>query len=241
MHSAAMAEASESTKKKKKKSGKRQRKERRFTGEQTYASKVTVGIGMFGALLLGAGVYARWVSDHPASYAIALVGLGTAGLVGALLFGDLGTLPVRVGDLGIAIERGNDLERIAWCDLKRVYVQSGNLMLEAKESAASIVVAAQPKAVARILAEGTRRVPEVMDVKREALEGLPMLREDDGELLSVEAAQVAGRTCAASGKTIAFERDARLCPQCCEVYLKDRVPKKCLTCGADLGDRAIEA
>ncbi|HEV8548577.1 MAG TPA: hypothetical protein VGQ57_06105, partial [Polyangiaceae bacterium] len=217
------------------------RKERRFVGEQTYASKVAVGIGMLGGLVLGAGVYSRWVSDTPASYAVYLVGIGAAGLAGALAFGDLGTLPVRVGDLGVAIERGNDLERIAWCDLKRVYVDKGKLILEAKESSTSITMAAHPKAIARLLAEGTRRVPEAMDVKRDALEGIPTLREDDGELLTVEAAQVAGRSCRASGKTIAFERDARVCPQCCEVYLKDKVPKKCLTCGADLGERAIEA
>jgi len=235
-----MAEAHE-TKKKKKKSAKRQRKERRFVGEQTYASKVAVGVGMLGALLLGAGVYSRWVSETPATYAVPLIGVGTLLVVGALLFGDLGTLPVRVGDLGIAIERGNDLERIAWCDLTRVHAEKGKLLLVGKESTTSITVAAHPKAVARILAEGTRRIPEAMDVKRDTVEGLPALREDDGELLSVESVQVAGKTCAASGKTIAFERDARLCPQCCQVYLKDRVPKKCLTCEAELGDRAQEA
>ncbi len=235
-----MAEAQQS-KKKKKKSAKRKRKERRFVGEQTYASKVAVGVGMLGGLILGAGVYSRWVSDQPASYALYLVGVGALLLVGAMAFGDLGTLPVRVGDLGVAIERGNDLERIAWCDLERVYAENGKLLLVGTEGTTSIVLAAHPKAVARLMAEGTRRVPEVMDVKRSALEGLPALREDDGELLSVEGAQVAGRTCAESGKTIAFERDARLCPQCCEVYLKDRVPRKCLTCGAELGERAVEA
>ena len=69
MQASAMAQAHE-TKKKKKKSTKRQRKERRFVGEQTYASKVAVGVGMLGGLLLGAGVYSRWVSEQPASYAV---------------------------------------------------------------------------------------------------------------------------------------------------------------------------
>jgi predicted RNA-binding Zn-ribbon protein involved in translation (DUF1610 family) len=228
------------SKKKKKKSSKRTRKERRFVGEQTYASKVTVGVGMLGSLLLGAGVYSRWVSETPASYAVYLVAVGSFLLAGAIAFGDLGTLPVRVGDLGIAIERGKELERIGWFELERVYVEKGKLVLKGKESATSIVVAAHPKAVARLLAEGTRRIPEAMDVKRDLVSGLPPLREDDGELLVVEAPQVAGRSCAASGKTIAFERDARLCPQCGEVYLKDKVPKKCLTCGAELGERALE-
>ncbi|HTQ06529.1 MAG TPA: hypothetical protein VMI54_21865 [Polyangiaceae bacterium] len=234
-----MAEV-QGSKKKKKKSSKRTRKEHRYVGEQTYASKVAVGVGALGAALLGAGAYDRWIFDNPHAYAVYLVGIGACALVGAVSLGDLGTLPVRVGDLGIAIERGSELERIGWCDLKRVYADKGKLFLEGKESTSSITIAAHPKAVARILAEGTRRVPEAMDVKRGAIEGLPSPREDDGEVLTVEAPQVAGRSCAASGKTIAFERDARLCPQCGEVYLKDRVPKKCLTCGTDLGERALE-
>lgn len=228
--------------KKKKKSGaqKRVRKERRFVGEQTYASKLATGVGMLGALGLGAGVYSRWISETPTAAAPYLIGAGAVVLGGALAFGDLGSSPVRVGDIGVAVERGNEVERIAWCDLERVYAEGGRLFLKGKENSFTLTIAAQPKAVARILAEGTRRVPEIMDVKREAVETLPSPQEGDSEVLTVEAVQVAGRSCAASGKTIAFERDARLCPQCCQVYLKDRVPKKCLTCKADLGDRAAE-
>lgn len=232
---------SEVSGKKKKKKAAKTRKERRYVGEQTYASRVAVAVGMFGALLLGAGVYSRWVSEMPSNAAPYLVGVGAMLLMGSLVFGDFGTLPIRVGDLGIAIERGNELERIGWCDLKRVYIDKGKLMLEGPETATAITIAAHSKAVARLLAEGTRRIPEMMDVKRSAIEGLPTPRDDDGELLTVDGAQVAGRSCAASGKTIAFERDARLCPQCTQVYLKDKVPKKCLTCGAELGERAVEA
>jgi hypothetical protein len=236
-----MAEAHVGKKKKKGSSGKRARKERRYVGETTYASKLAVGTGMLGCLALGAGVYAKWVSEQPLSAAPWLLASGAVVLGGALIFGDLGTPPVRVGDAGIAIESGRELERFAWCDLERVYAEGGKLVLKTKEQTFALTIAAQPKAVARILAEGTRRVPEAMDVKREALEGLPAPRDDDGELLAVESLQVAGRNCAASGKTIAFERDARLCPQCCQVYLKDRVPKKCLTCKAELGDKATTA
>jgi hypothetical protein len=229
-------------KKKKKKSGaqKRSRKERRFVGEQTYASKVAVGAGMLGSACLGAGVYARWVAENPMAAAPYLIGAGAVVLGGSLVFGDLGTLPVRVGDIGVAVERGREVERIVWCDLERVYAEGGRLILKGKENSFTITIAAQPKAVARILAEGTRRVPEIMDVKRDAVEALPSPQDNDSEVLTVEAVQVAGRSCAESGKTIAFERDARLCPQCCQVYLKDRVPKKCLTCKAELGERATE-
>jgi hypothetical protein len=79
-----------------------------------------------------------------------------------------------------------------------------------------------------------------MDVRREALNDLPEPKETDGELVPVEALQVAGRQCAKTGKTISFERDARLCPRCAQVYHHTGVPKKCVTCKADLGERAIE-
>lgn len=229
------------TKTKKGKKTKRTRKERRYVGEQTYASKLAVFVGVLGSVGLGAGVYSQWVSETPTKAAPFVLVAGALALGGALYFGDLGTLPIRVGDAGVAIERGNELERIAWCDLERVSVKDGKLRLEAKGQTFELVVAAHPKGIARLLAEGTRRVPEAMDVKRSAVSGLPEPREDDGEVLVVESLQVAGRECAASGKTIAFERDARLCPQCCQVYLKDVVPAKCLTCDAELGDKAVRA
>jgi hypothetical protein len=69
---------------------------------------------------------------------------------------------------------------------------------------------------------------------------LPEPRDLDGELVALEGVQVAGRHCAASDKPISFERDARLCPNCAQVYLKDNVPKKCVTCERDLGSAAIE-
>ncbi len=226
---------------KKSKKKKRERKERRYTGEQTYASKVAVGVGMLGGLCLGAGVYSQWIADQARGAAPYMVIGGALVLAGALIFGDLGTHPVRVGDAGIVVERGKDLIRILWCDLDRVLAQEGKLVLMGKEQTVSIAIAGQPRAVARILAEGTRRVPEAMDVKRDAVAGLPEPSENDGEVLTVEALQVAGRHCAASGRPIAFERDARLCPQCCQVYLRDEVPKKCVTCEIELGDKAVRA
>jgi hypothetical protein len=231
----AMAELKKSKKKK------RERKERRYPGEQTYASKVAVGVGMLGGLALGAGVYSQWMSDHARGAAPFMTIGGAVVLAGALVFGDLGTNPVRVGDGGVVLEKGSELVRILWCDLERVRAQDGKLVLESKAQTITIPIAGQPRAVARILAEGTRRVPDAMDVKRSALAGLPEPSDHDGEVLTMEALQVAGRHCAASGKPIAFERDARLCPQCCQAYLRDEVPKTCVTCEAELGDRAIRA
>jgi hypothetical protein len=44
-----------------------------------------------------------------------------------------------------------------------------------------------------------------------------------------------GKHCASSGKVIAFEPDARLCPRCERVYYKTSVPAEC-ECGASLAE-----
>jgi hypothetical protein len=226
--------------KKKKKGVKRERKERRFSPEQTYSSGAAVAAGMLGSLAAGAGVWGQWISDTPHSYATYLFAGGAIALAGALWFGDAGAVPIRVGDAGIALERGTELTRLAWCDLETVEVSGKQLIAKGKNVTFSIPIAAHPKGVAWILAEGTKRVPEAMNVKQSQLAGLPEPRDLDGELVTLEGLQVAGRHCAATDKPISFERDARLCPNCAQVYLKDNVPKKCVTCERDLGGAAIE-
>lgn len=225
---------------KKKKKAKRERKERRFSPEQTYASGVAVGAGMLGALAAGAGVWGQWISEVPHAYSPYLFGGGAIMLGGSLWFGDAGAVPVRLGDAGIALERGTDLTRLAWCDLETIEVVGKQLLVKGSSASFAIPIAAHPKAVAWILAEGTRRVPEAMNVKQASLAGLPDPKDLDGELVLLEGVQVAGKHCAATDKPIAFERDARLCPNCAQVYLKDAVPKKCVTCEHDLGAHAIE-
>lgn len=225
---------------KKKKKAKRERKERRFSPEQTYASGAVVAVGMLGALAAGAGVWGQWISDVPHEYAPFLFGAGAIALGASLWFGDAGAVPVRVGDAGIALERGTELTRLAWCELETIEIANKQLVAKGKSATLSIPIAAHPKAVAWILAEGTRRLPDVMNVKSSATEGLPKPSDLDGELVPLEGVQVAGKHCAATNKPIAFERDARICPNCAQVYLKDSVPKKCVTCERDLGAGAIE-
>jgi hypothetical protein len=225
---------------KKKKKAKRERKERRFSPEQTYSSGAAVAGGMLGALAAGAGVWSQWISETPHAYAPYLFGGGALALGASLWFGDAGAVPVRVGDAGIALERGSELTRLLWCDLETVEVAGKQLVAKGKTTTFTIPIAAHPKAVAWILAEGTRRVPEAMNVKKSDLEGLPEPKDLDGEMVTIEGLQVAGKHCAATDKPIAFERDARLCPNCAQVYLKDSVPKKCVTCERDLGTGAIE-
>src|SRR5262245_42455956 len=126
---------------KKSKKKKRERKERRYKGEQTYASKVHVGVGVLGSIALGAGVWSKWMADQPRDIAPYLVVGGAVLLGGALVFGDLGTNPVRVGDGGVALEKGRELIRILWCDLERVTAKEGRLVLEGKEQTLTIAIA----------------------------------------------------------------------------------------------------
>jgi hypothetical protein len=195
---------------------------------------------MWGALVLGAGVYSQWLSENPRAIAPYLFGVGAVSLGAALWFGDAGALPVRVGDAGIGIEKGNDLVRLAWSDLERVFTERAELVAKGKELTLRIPIAAHRTAVAWILSEGTKRVPAAMDVKRQSLAGLPDPKDNDGQFVVIEGIQVAGRHCAASGKPVSFERDARLCPNCGQVYLKEHVPAKCVTCDSPLGAKAVE-
>ena len=228
------------TAKKAKKKRKTERKERRFGSETAQASRIAVGAGIVGGLALGAGVYAQWVRESPMELAPFILAGGAFTLGAALLFGDQKTPAVRIGDAGIAIEKGNELVRVPWCDIDRVYVEGGKLHVKSKASPLALPLDAQRTAVAWILAEGTRRVPDVMDVRSETLKDLPEPKDSDGEMVVLENVQVAGRECAKTGRAIAFERDARLCPRCAQVYHHSGVPKKCVTCQADLGERAIE-
>jgi hypothetical protein len=230
-----MAEA----KRAKKKRTKRERKERRFSGGEMQASRVAVGVGVLGGLALGAGVYSQWVSQSPLEYAPFLLAGGAFALGGALIFGDTQPTPVRVGDSGLAIEKGTELSRIGWCDIERVHAENGKLFVKSKDLTFSLPIEAHKRAIAWILAEGTRRVPDVIEVKREAIPGLPEPRDTDGELVTVEDLQVTGRPCAKSGRAISFERDARLCPNCGQAYHHTSVPKRCVTCKAELGDKAL--
>jgi len=228
----------EKKKLKRKKAEKRQRKERRFLPEQTKSTKLSVVIGMAGAAALGAGVYGQWIREPALGYAQYIVAGGALVLGVALWFGDPGGEPVRVGDVGVAAEKGSDLIRLAWCDMERIFVERGQLMIEGDDISLSIPLASHATAASWILKEAVSRVPEALDVKSRDSDALPDPKEGDGELVPVDDFQVAGRHCAASDKPISFERDARLCPTCAQVYHREHVPKKCVTCGETLAGRA---
>jgi hypothetical protein len=219
------------------------RTERRFQPEQTRASYLYVGLGMLGSGALGAGVWARFISEQqpPSSLGLPLLAGGAVALAASLWFGDLGVVPVRVGDAGVAIERGTEVVRLAWCDIERVSVQNRKLVIKGVDLTLTLPIDAHRKAASRVLAEVAKRVPDVLDVKPAVVDTLPRPKKRDGELMEVETVQVTGRHCAESDKPITFERDARLCPKCGQVYHRKHVPEACVTCGDALGPNAIQA
>jgi hypothetical protein len=217
----------------------RRRRERRFAPEQTHASLASVIVGMAGAGVLGAGVWAQWLSDQQHGFAPYLVAGGAVALAAGMWFGDAGAVPVRVGDAGVAIEKGADVIRVAWCDIKTVSVEKRNLIVRGVEATLTIPLGAHPKAAAWVLAEGIRRLPDIIDVRPGVVDSLPEPKKHDGDMRLVEGFQVTGRHCAASDKPISFERDARICVNCGQVYHKNHVPVTCETCEEPVGQNAI--
>ncbi|MFC1641686.1 hypothetical protein ACFL5O_03205 [Myxococcota bacterium] len=218
----------------------RERRERRFSPQWTQGQTVSLVAGGLGCALAGAGVWAKWGSEPPHEFALYLM------VAGVLLFGlggwSLGVGgPVRVGDAGVATEKGSEIRRLVWCDIERISVRAGILRVEGKQQTLEIPLGTHRCAAAWVLSEAASRVPDVMDVKQSVVQELPVPKPEDGEMMPVIGLQVAGWHCAASGKAIAFERDARLCPNCGQVYHRMRVPKTCQTCEEGLGERAIPA
>ena len=212
------------------------RSERRF--EPTASAMAilsTVGMSI-GAVLVGAGTYAQWLRagelpPHPA--APWLLAGGAFLLIGVALFGQRLAKPVRVGDAGIALEKGpGEMDRLEWRDVSRVLLNSTTLSLQGAGTSISVPIAVHAAAAARIFAEAARRIPAKVDGLDGSALGKP--EANDGEELALEPPQIAGQHCKASDKLIAFEKDGRLCGRCGEVYHKDSVPSRCLTCDAPL-------
>ena len=84
----------------------------------------------------------------------------------------------------------------------------------------------------RALAEARARIPKRLEGVDTA--AVPGLVQAAGEVIPLERAQLAGARCKASDEAIAFEKDARLCGRCGEVYHKAHVHDACLTCEAPL-------
>ena len=212
------------------------RTERRYEPKASIVSILTLAGAALGAALAGAGVYAQWLRPDdadPHKLAPYLLAAGAALLIAVAFFGQLATKPIRVGDAGVGLEKDPaDIERIPWNRILRVNLAPTALTIQASGTLVTVPLAAHPQAAARILAEARERIPgRVAGASGDQLEKL-----DDaaGELITLEPPQAAGLRCKSSDKLIAFEKDARFCGRCGEIYHKDGIPRRCVTCEAPL-------
>jgi len=213
------------------------RSERRYEPKSSPMAVVSVIAMSIGALLVGAGTYAQWLRGEelgPLKQAPFLLGGGAVLLIAVALFGQRMARPLRVGDAGVGSEKdASEIERIEWRDVTRLLLTKDTLTVQSPGTQLSVLLEVHREAAKRIVAEVRARLPK----RAEDLEGAESLGDPDdgvGEVVKLEAPQVAGAHCKQSDKPITFEKDARFCGRCGEVYHKDSVPKRCLTCDAKL-------
>jgi hypothetical protein len=241
------SEKTKSSKKDKKDKGARgaRRQERRFVAQSSFNPWLVRVLGGLGATTLGAGSWGylyghAFEADEKLkpipSYLIAF----GAVLTGATIWlGTSSETPLRVGTPGISMERG-EVRRMPWWAVSQITWESGNLALVISgkdDSGASwtfkVPLKAHAEAVGWIVKEALERVPKVVDIRKDVLEQLPSANPHAGMRIELEALQVVGKKDAVTGKTISYEPDARVCPECERVYHKRSVPKKC-KCGTSL-------
>jgi hypothetical protein len=224
------------------------RMERRYEPKAAASAVISWLVLSLGTVLLGAGAYAQWLRDvvppmfgakmpaepfgpHPAAPWILLA--GALALIAIAVFGPRTARPIRVGDGGVGLEiEANEIERVAWHDVTRVLLGGDVLTVESSGTNLSIPVKLHPQAAARVVAEAKKRIQSRVEGVDEA--ALEKLDDAEGEVLPLDAPHVAGARCKATDRLIAFEKDARLCGRCGEVYYKESVPERCLTCEARL-------
>jgi hypothetical protein len=208
------------------------RTERRFQPSSNSAALFGMIVSCIGAVGVGAGVFGQFVrkaGPHP--WALYLMVAGSMLFFLGFILGSRAVLPLRVGDAGLAAERGGTIERLAWFDVDVVRFASGALTFTGFGRLITIPVAAHPDAAWLALAEARARIPaKVASIK----DDLPKMAKNAGELILLEEPQMAGLRCKASDRLITFEGDARLCGRCGQSYHREEVPKHCKTCDAKL-------
>jgi len=247
---------SESTSKKKKKKerdkkragGPPKRRERRFVPHSATNPWVYRVLGAVAGAIIGSGVWGYFwaksfalleekdkMRDMPAY----LIAAGAVLMAVAIWLGTSSDPPVRVGDPGIAIEKG-EARRMPWWAVKQISFESGSLALvvsgkdeASKDWVLKIPLKSHPDAIGWILKEAEERIPRRLDVSESMIEKLPRGSEHAGMPIDLEPLQVVGRKCSVTGRTISYEPDARVCPRCERVYYKKAAPKKC-KCGLSL-------
>lgn len=213
------------------------RAERRFEPKIAGGAIASMIVASIATVAAGAGFYAQFLhtgEGEPHRYAVyapyLLIG-GVLVVVGVVLFGQRPGSAVRVGDAGIAVEKSAaEIERVGWYEVTRVLLSDGLLRFQASGTSVNIPVSVHRDAAACALAEARERIGARVDVE----DNLGPVNPEAGETITLEAPQVAGLHCKSSDRLISFEKDARLCGRCGEVYHRNGVPRRCATCDAKL-------
>jgi hypothetical protein len=202
-----------------------------------------------GAVLLGAGAWAQFgralmqAELPPYPWAIWVL-VGGAVLVGiAVWMGTSGEPAVRVGAGGLATEKG-DLRRMPWYEVESIAWDDGRSSLKVrgkdeagKDMSLTLAALSHPQACAWILKEARDRIPSLVEAPDQP-RGVPKASSSEGQSILLDPVQVVGRRCMASGESILYEPDSRICPQCERVYHKQHVPTEC-ACGASLAGMRV--
>ncbi len=228
-----------------KKARPRDRREHRFEPRPNTGPGLVYILGGVGSAAMGAGAWAQFGSaivdrgadaPEPFKFAQYVLIAGALAVGVAIWIGTSGEPALRVGDGGIVVEKGG-VRRMPWYAVERIEWREETIRVSGKDEAGAAMsvnasLRSQPQAAAWIVKEARERVPAVVDVPADAT--LPEARTD-AETLALEPPQVVGQHCAASGKVIAYEPDARVCPRCERVFHKLHVPDAC-QCGASLAE-----
>jgi hypothetical protein len=221
----------------------RTRRERRFEPVASARPGMVYSLGAVGAAAMGAGAWEQFgplfsdAGPEPLKLGPYVLTAGAALVGAAIWMGTSGEPFLRVGDAGLGVEKGG-LRRIPWYAIERVEWRDETVRVTGKDDlgiAMNVTASlrSHPQAAAWIVKEARARVPGLVQVPEDTT--LPEASPDAGESLALDAPQVVGRHCAASGKVISYEPDARLCPRCERVYHKAHVPETC-ECGAPLAE-----
>ena len=211
--------------------------ERRFVPQTTTNPKLIYVLGALGAMALGAGVWGQFgnlvrkVAVEPLSYAPWILAGGAVALGAAIWMGTSSAPAVRVGDGGLADEKGTT-RRMPWWRVEAVTGDANALEVRGKDEAGSALTLrfdrkALPAALPWLLKEARSRVPDKVDVSRADIDALGTASRSAGEQLPCPPLQLVGQHCADSDEVIDFEPDARVCPRCERIYHRAHVPKTC--------------
>src|ERR1700722_18212111 len=169
-----MAKKTKSTKREKA----RERRERRFEPQARANPRGVYVAGAVGAMAMGAGAGGQFGArrrgggPEPLTFAPYILAAGALLVGGAIWIGTSGEPALRVGDAGLAVEKGG-VRRMPWYAIERIEWRDETLRVTGKDEAGAAMglsasLRGHPQAAAWIVKEARFRVPKVVDVPDDA-------------------------------------------------------------------------